>query len=156
LKALVAAAGREVRVKIITPGEHMDAETVRRASRAQWGQLLQAGVEIFEYQPTMYHCKVMIVDDLWLSVGSTNFDNRSFSLNDEANLNITDKTLAPAAGRNLSTGCRPVESDNVYRMAATALGRESYRTLGIATANAAVSAADPGGLPFGTRFAYGR
>jgi len=94
LKALVAAARRGVRVKIITPGEHMDAQTVRRASRAQWGELLQAGVEIFEYQPTMYHCKVMVVDGLWLSVGSTNFDNRSFSLNDEANLNIADKAFA--------------------------------------------------------------
>jgi len=94
LKALVAAAKRGVRVQIITPGEHMDAETVRKASRARWGDLLEAGVEIFEYQPTMYHCKVMIVDGLWLSVGSTNFDSRSFSLNDEANLNIFDATFA--------------------------------------------------------------
>lgn len=94
LKALVAAAKRGVRIQIITPGEHMDAETVRKASRARWGELLEAGVEIFEYQPTMYHCKVMVVDGLWLSVGSTNFDSRSFSLNDEANLNITDTTFA--------------------------------------------------------------
>jgi len=81
-------------VQIITPGEHMDAETVRRASRASWGDLLQAGVEIFEYQPTMYHCKVIVVDGVWLSVGSTNFDRRSFSLNDEANLNIMDRDFA--------------------------------------------------------------
>jgi cardiolipin synthase A/B len=94
LKALVAAAKRGVRVQIITPGEHTDAETVRKASRARWGDLLAAGVEISEYQPTMYHCKVMIVDGLWLSVGSTNFDSRSFSLNDEANLNIFDKAFA--------------------------------------------------------------
>ncbi len=94
LRTLVAAARRGVRVRIITPGEHMDAETVRRASRAAWGDLLQAGVAIFEYQPTMYHCKVMIVDGLWVSVGSTNFDNRSFSLNDEANLNILDSDFA--------------------------------------------------------------
>jgi cardiolipin synthase len=94
LKALVAAAKRGVRIQIITPGEHMDAETVRKASRARWGELLEAGVEIFEYQPPMYHCKVMVVDGLWLSVGSTNFDSRSFSLNDEANLNITDTTFA--------------------------------------------------------------
>jgi cardiolipin synthase len=94
LRTLVAAARRGVRVRIITPGEHMDAETVRRASRATWGDLLQAGVAIFEYQPTMYHCKVMIVDGLWVSVGSTNFDNRSFSLNDEANLNILDSDFA--------------------------------------------------------------
>ena len=92
--ALAAAARRGVRVRIITPGEHMDAETVRRASRARWDVLLEAGVEIFEYQPTMYHCKVMIVDGIWVSVGSTNFDRRSFSLNDEANLNIFDAAFA--------------------------------------------------------------
>jgi len=94
LEALVAAAKRGVKVKIITPGKHMDAETVRRASRARWGELLRANIEIFEYQPTMYHCKVLVVDGLWLSVGSTNFDNRSFSLNDEANLNVTDMAFA--------------------------------------------------------------
>ena len=93
-KALIAAAKRGVHVQIITPGEHMDAETVRKASRAQWGELLEAGIEISEYQPTMYHCKVLIVDGLWISVGSTNFDNRSFALNDEANLNILDAAFA--------------------------------------------------------------
>jgi cardiolipin synthase len=92
--ALIAAAKRGVRVQIITPGKHMDAETVRKASRAQWGDLLQAGIEISEYQPTMYHCKVLVVDGVWVSVGSTNFDNRSFSLNDEANLNILDAAFA--------------------------------------------------------------
>ena len=55
---------------------------------------MEAGIEIFEFQPTMYHCKVMVVDGLWLSVGSTNFDNRSFRLNDEANLNAFDRELA--------------------------------------------------------------
>ena len=94
LKALAAAAKRGVRVQIITPGEHMDAETVRRASRARWGELLEAGIEIAEYQPTMFHCKVMVVDDLWVSVGSTNFDTRSFALNDEANLNVLDAEFA--------------------------------------------------------------
>ena len=94
VKALAAAAERGVKVQIITPGKHMDAETVRRASRARWGDLLGAGVEVFEFQPTMYHCKVMIVDGLLVSVGSTNFDNRSFSLNDEANLNVLDRDFA--------------------------------------------------------------
>ena len=93
-EALIAAARRGVRVQIITPGKHMDAETVRRASRARWGDLLQSGIEISEYQPTMYHCKVLVVDGLWISVGSTNFDNRSFALNDEANLNILDPAFA--------------------------------------------------------------
>jgi cardiolipin synthase A/B len=92
--ALVAAVERGVRVRIITPGQHMDAETVRRASRGLWGDLLRAGVQINEYQPTMYHCKVMIVDGLMTSVGSTNFDMRSFRLNDEANLNVYDAGFA--------------------------------------------------------------
>ena len=94
LKALSDALKRGVKVQIITPGEHIDTETVRGASRARWGELLEAGAQIFEYQPTMYHCKVMIVDTLLVSVGSTNFDNRSFRLNDEANLNIYDAAFA--------------------------------------------------------------
>ena len=92
--ALVNAAKRGVKIRIITPGEHIDAETVRRASRASWGDLLRAGIEISEYQPTMFHCKVLVVDGLWISVGSTNFDSRSFAINDEANLNIDDAAFA--------------------------------------------------------------
>ncbi|MEP6823849.1 MAG: phospholipase D-like domain-containing protein [Ramlibacter sp.] len=93
-QALVTAVRRGVRIRIITPGENMDAETVRRASRGLWGELLQAGVEMYEYQPTMYHVKAMVVDGLMTSVGSTNFDVRSFRLNDEANLNIYDAGFA--------------------------------------------------------------
>lgn len=94
IKALTDAARRGVIIQLITTGKHTDNETVRRASRARWGDLLEAGVEIYEYQPTMYHCKVMIVDGLWTTVGSTNFDPRSFSLNDEANLNYFDADFA--------------------------------------------------------------
>jgi cardiolipin synthase len=90
LETFVAARERGVKVEIIVPGPIMDAKLARRASRSRWGELLDAGVDIYEYQPTMYHCKVMIVDDLWVSVGSTNFDDRSFRLNAEANLNILD------------------------------------------------------------------
>ncbi|MDB5802055.1 MAG: cls [Rhodocyclales bacterium] len=97
IRALVAARQRGVKVQIIVPGKHTDTHIVRGASRARWGDLLQAGVEIHEYAPTMYHCKVMIVDDLLVSVGSTNFDNRSFRLNDEANLNIYDHAFALTA-----------------------------------------------------------
>ncbi len=92
--ALVASAKRGVKVRIIMPGEHIDTEIVRMASRAGWGDLLQAGIEIAEFAPTMYHCKVMVVDSLLVSVGSTNFDNRSFRLNDEANLNVLDAGFA--------------------------------------------------------------
>lgn len=94
LKLLMDALGRGVRLRIITPGEHTDTETVKAASRGTWGQLLQAGAEIHEYRHTMYHCKVLIVDNLLVSVGSTNFDNRSFRLNDEANLNVYDAGFA--------------------------------------------------------------
>lgn len=94
LQALVNAVERGVKVQVIVPGKYIDTETVRRASRGQWGDLLKAGVEIFEYQPTMFHCKVMVVDELLVSVGSTNFDDRSFRLNDEANLNVYSEEFA--------------------------------------------------------------
>jgi cardiolipin synthase len=94
LRTLADALKRGVKLQMILPGKHTDAETVRRASRARWGPLLEAGAEIYEYLPTMYHCKVMVVDGLLVSVGSTNFDNRSFQLNDEANLNIYDAAFA--------------------------------------------------------------
>ena len=94
LRTLVDAVKRGVKVRIIVPGEHIDSDTVRSASRAMWGELLSGGVTIAEYQPTMYHCKVMIVDQLLVSVGSTNFDNRSFRLNDEATLNVMDSAFA--------------------------------------------------------------
>lgn len=93
-KTLLEALGRGVRLRIIMPGPYMDNNVVRRASRAKWGELLKAGAELYEYQPTMFHCKVMVVDGLWTSVGSTNFDSRSFSINDEANLNVYDATFA--------------------------------------------------------------
>jgi len=92
--ALVAAMKRNVKLRIIVPGPHIDSETVRSASRSRWGALLAAGALIAEYQPTMYHCKVMVDDGLLVSVGSTNFDNRSFRLNDEATLNILDAGFA--------------------------------------------------------------
>ncbi len=94
VRTMVDALKRGVKLQIITPGAHTDTETVRAASRARWGELLAAGAEIHEYQPTMYHCKVMIVDEFMVSTGSTNFDDRSFRLNDEANLNIYDAAFA--------------------------------------------------------------
>lgn len=94
IKALVAAARRGVKIRIITPGDNIDSDVVRAASRALWGELLEAGIEIAEYQPTMFHVKALVVDSLMVSVGSTNFDHRSFSLNDEANLNVIDAGFA--------------------------------------------------------------
>ncbi|MEX3897900.1 cardiolipin synthase [Paraburkholderia sp. BR10954] len=94
INAIIEAAKRGVKVQIVTPGKRIDTHTVREASRACWGDLLKAGVEIYEYQPTMFHCKLLVVDEYLVSVGSTNFDNRSFKLNDEANLNIYDRAFA--------------------------------------------------------------
>ncbi|MGI4856584.1 MAG: cardiolipin synthase [Janthinobacterium lividum] len=94
INALIEARKRGVKVRIITPGNHIDTHTVRDASRGCWGDLLKAGVEIFEYQPTMFHVKLLVVDEYLVSAGSTNFDSRSFKLNDEANLNIYDRAFA--------------------------------------------------------------
>jgi cardiolipin synthase len=91
---LIAARQRGVNVEIIVAGPIIDTPLTRRASRSQWGPLLEAEIAIYEYQPTMTHCKVMIIDDRWVSVGSANFDNRSFRLNDEANLNVLDEAFA--------------------------------------------------------------
>jgi len=99
IRSLIEAAQRGVRIRVIVPGTQTDSETVRRASRATWGPMLQAGVRIFEYQPTMFHVKMMVVDGLVASFGSTNFDERSFRLNDEANLNVY---AADFAGRQLT------------------------------------------------------
>jgi cardiolipin synthase len=96
LLTLVAARKRGVEIEIVLPGTKTDTRITASASRSRWGDLLRAGVEIYEYQPTMFHCKVMIVDDIWTSVGSTNFDSRSFRLNDEANLNVFDRDFALA------------------------------------------------------------
>ncbi len=88
IKALIDAARRGVKVRVLTPGAVIDSEIVRQASRETWGRLLEAGVQIAEYQPTMFHVKGLVVDGTFSSVGSTNFDSRSFRLNDEANLNV--------------------------------------------------------------------
>ncbi|RZA16473.1 MAG: cardiolipin synthase B, partial [Lysobacteraceae bacterium] len=94
IQAMQAARHRGVRVRVLVPGKHIDSETVRLASKAHWGDLLLAGVEVYEYQPTMMHNKLLVVDGGMVSVGSTNFDSRSFRLNDEASLNVYDPAFA--------------------------------------------------------------
>ena len=94
LDALLDARRRGVRIRILVPGENIDSEAVRLRSRALWGDLLDAGVSIQEFTPTMMHTKMLIIDGLMVSVGSTNFDIRSFQLNDEASLNVFDAEFA--------------------------------------------------------------
>jgi cardiolipin synthase len=93
---LAAAAKRGVKIQVLAPGLHNDSEVARLASRALWEPLLEAGVEIYEFEPAMLHRKVMIVDRAWVSVGSTNFDARSLTLNSESNLNVLDAAFANA------------------------------------------------------------
>lgn len=85
---LLEARKRGVDIAIIVPGDRTDARLVQKASRHFWGELLEAGIKIYEFEPTMYHCKLVVVDEVWTSVGSTNIDERALRLNDEANINF--------------------------------------------------------------------
>jgi cardiolipin synthase len=108
VEALRAAAGRGVGVEILVPGPHIDKQLVRSAGRAVYARLLEAGISIYEYQPTMLHAKTLVIDGRWCSIGSANFDNRSFALNDEATLCVQSRRAAEqlsdvfAADRELS------------------------------------------------------
>jgi cardiolipin synthase A/B len=93
-RALVNLAKRGVAVNVIVPGHHTDQRWVRLASRRMWGQLLDAGVRIHEYRKAMTHNKVLIVDELWVVMGTTNIDNRSFEHNDEINVALRDPQVA--------------------------------------------------------------
>jgi cardiolipin synthase len=88
VEALKEAAQRGAEVRILVPGPHIDKGFVRVAGRATYDELLDAGVRIWEYQPTMLHAKTLVIDGVWSSVGSINFDNRSFQLHDEATLAV--------------------------------------------------------------------
>ena len=93
-RALEGAVRRGVDVRVIVPGEYTDVPVVRHAGRFYYGNLLRRGIRIFEYQPTMMHAKTMVVDGVWTTIGSSNFDDRSFRLNDEVNVNIYDEGIA--------------------------------------------------------------
>jgi cardiolipin synthase len=91
---LIRARERGVRIRILVPDKHSDSATVNVASKRTWGPLLERGVEVYQYEPTMMHNKMLIFDRYVVSVGSTNFDMRSFDLNDEASLNVYDSEFA--------------------------------------------------------------
>jgi cardiolipin synthase len=94
IRALEGAVRRGVDVRVIVPGEFTDVPIVRQASRWHYELLLRRGIRIFEYQPTMMHAKTMVVDGAWSTIGSSNFDDRSFRLNDEVNINIYNDDIA--------------------------------------------------------------
>nr|UXE46233.1 putative cardiolipin synthase YwiE [uncultured bacterium] len=97
-----AAKERGIDVRILVPGRHSDHFQTRSSARRFYGGLLSAGVRIFEYQPSMIHAKIMIVDELWSVVGSTNFDPRSFRINDEVNAAIRDREVAARLNRDFA------------------------------------------------------
>ncbi len=95
-QTLIEALQRGVKVEIINPGPDTDAQLVRAVGKARWKPLLEAGARFYEYQPARFHCKYFLVDDCWACVGSANLDNRSLSLNEEANLNVLDAKFVRA------------------------------------------------------------
>ena len=99
-EALVRAVNRGVKVEILVAGPHIDHPIVRRISHHSSKRLLRAGAVIYEYQPAMLHAKLMTIDSVWSVVGSTNFDHRSFALNDEVNLATMDRELAERIERD--------------------------------------------------------
>jgi cardiolipin synthase len=93
-QAFIASAARGVQIDIIVPGSHTDQRWVRLVSRRKYNELLRAGIRIYEYRAGMTHAKVLNVDELWVVLGTTNFDNRSFEHNDEVNLAIRDEEMS--------------------------------------------------------------
>jgi cardiolipin synthase len=93
IDTLVGSARKGVRVVLLLPGA-IDHNLVRQASRSELGRLLEAGIEVHEYRAALLHAKTMVVDSRWATVGSTNFDRRSFALNDEINLVVYDEGVA--------------------------------------------------------------
>jgi cardiolipin synthase len=91
--ALLARLRAGVTIEVLVPGT-IDHQVVRQASRAEWGDLLEAGVRIYEYHPALLHAKTMVIDGVWATVGSTNLDNRSFALNEELNVITYDRGVA--------------------------------------------------------------
>ena len=99
VELLTAAARRGVDVRILTAGPRTDVTIVRSAGRAWYDTLLSAGVHIYEWRPTTLHAKTFVVDGLWSTVGSMNFDNRSMALNDEATLMVVDRAIGEEMNR---------------------------------------------------------
>lgn len=91
---LIRARRRGVEVKVVVPGQHADHALTRSSGRSVYGELLKFGAEIYEYEPSMIHAKITVVDGIWSVMGSTNLDNRSFGINDEINVALLDPTVA--------------------------------------------------------------
>lgn len=132
VQALIEALQRGVRLRVLVPGPHADKPIVRHAGRAVYQQLLDAGAEIYEYRRTMLHAKSLTVDGAWSSVGSVNFDNRSFQLNDEATLCVQSRKFAAALTRQFEadlSDSREIDPDSWNGRSLGSRARERASTL---------------------------
>jgi cardiolipin synthase len=129
---LVRAVKRGVRVAVVTPGRLNNHPIARLASRRRYGELIAAGIEIHEYQPTMIHAKTMVVDGLWSILGSTNFDNRSFGLNDEVNVALLDRAVAARMAQQFALDLAQSVPIDYAQWARRPLGERVLAFLGIA------------------------
>jgi cardiolipin synthase len=131
-RAELARAIRErgVEVTVITPGRHTDHLLTRVSSRRLYGVLLRAGARIYEYQRTMIHAKIMVVDGLWSVVGSSNFDSRSFGINDEVNLAACDPHLARRLAEDSAADLAESRRQTYRRWYRRPLFEKAYEWLG--------------------------
>ncbi len=131
-RGLTAAVKRGVDVRVIVPGQYMDIPPIRRASRYYYGELLDGGVKIYEYRPTMLHTKAMVVDGIWSTVGSINFENRSMRSNAEANVAIYDRRFAAELERVMQqdlTRCDVFTKENWKKRGLAARFSEAFAWL---------------------------
>jgi cardiolipin synthase len=125
-----AVKERGVEVKVIVPGTHADHLLTRRSSRRLFGKLLRAGAKIYEYRPSMIHTKVLLVDGMWSIVGSTNFDHRSFGINDEINLALFDPEIAERLERDFAEDLANSKAVNYWDWSRRSLIERGHEWLG--------------------------
>ena len=139
-RALVETVARGVRIRVLVPGPRTDQRLVRLASRRLYDQLLEKGVRIFEYQPGMTHAKVLMIDDRWAIVGTTNFDNRSFEHNDEVNVAFCDRDVATRLRQDFEADLAQSTRDHARRLAAASAVGEGAEAALLAPRAAAMTA----------------
>ncbi|HSH23200.1 MAG TPA: phospholipase D-like domain-containing protein, partial [Acidimicrobiales bacterium] len=127
---LAAAAGRGVDVRIVVNGPHIDKQVVRRVGQRSYGQLLEAGVRLFEYQRTMLHAKVIVADDDWANVGTANFDNRSLALQDEMNCSVIDRGIVTELEKDFLDDFDASEEIDIDRWRQRPLRSRAYELVG--------------------------
>jgi cardiolipin synthase len=130
MRELLDGAKRGVQISIMVPGRYNNHPQARRASRRRFGELLKAGIAIYEYQPGMIHSKLLVVDEVWVVTGSTNFDNRSFGLNDEVNLAVQDAPLAARAMEQFAEDLRSCQAVTLEQWNRRSIGERVLAGLG--------------------------